>query len=171
MITLGSVAKAGKTGRPAMGAEDAERVRKGMTELLPRFAGVNAKLGRAIGISGQAVGQILNDRQAPSLSTAQKVAALLGVPWTTLVQGAPVPDMDETDPYPLRRELRLLSEFRGAPSEVRAFVLSIKNRTGDYARIDDWLAELRAAQRRYERGELEDLRPDEEFVEIEDKDG
>lgn len=75
-----------------------------------------------------------------------------------LIPPEPPPD----DPLPLRRELRSLSVWRDTDPQVRDYLLS--DRYGaDLGSIDQWLAELRNAERRVARGEkLQALRSGEE---------
>jgi len=58
------------------------------------------------------------------------------------------------EPYPLRGELCALSAFKSAPDAVQKYIRSIRLSSGDYARIEDWIDELRSAERRYARGEI-----------------
>jgi transcriptional regulator with XRE-family HTH domain len=158
-----------RTGRPSLSVDQAARVRAALEKLKrERFDDNQAQLAAAIGIKPPSLHAILQGHNAPSYQTVVRIAEVMGVDEKTLLGGTR-PE-EKADPYPLRRELASLSEFRAAPKVVQEEILNIRNRRGDYARIDDWLAELRAAVRRHERGEGDQLRPGEEVVEVPDPD-
>lgn len=69
-----------KVGRPTYLPDEAERVRAAAAKLLhERFDGVNAALGRELGITGQAVGKIVGGSGGPSTLTVERIAAMTGV--------------------------------------------------------------------------------------------
>lgn len=80
MLAAPNLSRMAKSGRPSLEDEEADRVRDGIRQLLPRFSGNLTALGRELGVSQPALTQILNGNNSPSLPTARRVAQLLQVP-------------------------------------------------------------------------------------------
>lgn len=124
-FTRGSpTVRAVNAGRPELPPAQAARVVAGMRRLRDERYPSNAALGKALGMSGSAVGQILGvgAKNRPSLTTAARVADLLGyADVAALLAGASPPDV--VDQYPERA--RALERLRGLlPPEVEAQVRS-----------------------------------------------
>lgn len=161
-----------KKKQPELDREEAQRVVDALFELLDsdQFKGKKAELGRALGIAGQALSQMLDDetrtigKNSPSLATAKAVARLKNVSWTALVSGSDAGAEEIVDMYAHRAELRRLGEFKRQPIEVKRYVCGLTNQTGDYPSIDGWLTEMRSARARFDRGEK--LTPVEDVDEV-----
>jgi transcriptional regulator with XRE-family HTH domain len=98
----------------------------------------------------------------PSGPLRTKLAAALGLSLEAIYgmpEPAPGRPDEERDPYPNRRALRASSHWREAEPEAQAYIAGISNLRGDYS-LDEWLEELRVANRKVRRGERLDLTTD-----------
>ncbi len=126
-------------GRPELTPAQTARVVEGMRRLLDGKFKSNAALGKALGITGSAVGQIVaaKPKNNPGRATASRVAALLGYgeDVDALLAGAPPPD--DADAYPARA--RALARLRGLLSpEVEAQVRSVVLHAQELTELD-WI--------------------------------
>lgn len=80
------------------------------------------------------------------------LARALGCSEQWILHGKSEALLPGADQYPNRAELRKLRAFQEAPAPVREYLLAIRNDGGDLT-IDEWLAELRAAERAHARGQ------------------
>jgi transcriptional regulator with XRE-family HTH domain len=84
-----------KRGRPSLEPEQAQRVLDALNELLRgKFGGNASALGRELTMSQSAVSQLVSGKNAPSFSTAERVAKVLGKSVLELLEGAPRPEVD-----------------------------------------------------------------------------
>ncbi len=126
-------------GRPELTPAQTARVIAGMRKLRETKFKSNAALGKALGITGSGVGQILaaTRKNNPGRGTAARVATLLGYgeDVDALLAGAPPPD--EEDAYPARA--RALLRLRGLLSpEVEAQVRSVVLHAQELTELD-WI--------------------------------
>jgi transcriptional regulator with XRE-family HTH domain len=150
---------------------------------------VATRIVRALEATGVSQGQVERDaklskgylsrlrkaaRGDVGVSTVVRIAHALGVRpcWLATGEGemmygprgeqsAIVRYVELDDPYPNRRELRLLREWEKAAEPVKSYLLDKRHYAGDLDSVDEWLIELRRAEKRHARGELSIRRGDE----------
>ena len=160
-----------------------ERVRETMQL---RDLGFN-ELGRRMGKPPGYISLLLSGHRSPRAHNVAALARALGVHLNWLVEGTGPRDLDDggdssgdfddgrfreidlRDPYPNRRQLKLLDVYRDAPPAVQTFLNDAHFFHGDKRTIEGWLQELAIAKRLHRAGLLVKMKP-EEMIDAEPRD-
>jgi transcriptional regulator with XRE-family HTH domain len=126
-------------------------------ELRTRRGFTQRDLAEAAGLTQGMVSRYEQGESEMEGGTIRAVARALGVSTDVLLGVAPLPTPEEeaaamADDYPNRRLLRLSSEFRSAPAQVKAWLIG-PNFGGDLS-LSEWIDEFRMAMRVHEAGRL-----------------
>ena len=158
--------------RPSPSSTLADRVRETMRL---RNIGVN-ELGRRMNRKPGYVSAMLSQNRSPRAQNLTALAQALGVHLAWLADGAGPRDMDtaggaagaanedwvraldRSDPFPNRRQLKLLDVYRSASTAVKGFLDDVRFFPSDRPTVEEWLRELALAAS-LERGGLLERRP------------
>lgn len=134
--------------------DEAKRVREGIQQLLLRDEFRLAKrpnyaaLGRALGLTGQALSQMLDGKNEPSVATAKVVATRLGIHWTQLLTGVSpsTTTVVYDERYPNRGQAIAAARALGFSEEAIERVRSIALSRPDDPSPREWMRKLEAAE-------------------------
>lgn len=171
----------GMHGTRALLIDEADRVRVRLAKLVDEHGGrkggqtaVSKMVTKRGRLAQQTISKIMNGGDV-GMHAAQIIAEIAHVTLDELLHGETngartvrVPE----DRIPLRAELQMLSAWREADDEVKKYLLDDRNVAafGGLEKIDDWLAELRRAERLHRLGQLNALRPGEHVEQVHDPD-
>ena len=156
---------------PSQPSTLADRVRETMRL---RNIGVNA-LGRRMNRKPGYVSALLSQNRSPRARNLTALAQALGVRLAWLVDGDGPRDvdpsgaetnasredwvrsLDRSDPFPNRRQLKLLDVYRSASTPARRFLDDAHFFPSDRPTVEEWLRELALAGALDRRGRLADI--------------
>ncbi len=154
---------AGKTGRPTLPKDQRERVRAVLEELRhEKFDDNQAALARALDIKPPSLFTIMQGTGAPALPTLEKIAELRGVDLDTLLGKTPKPSpaaptrfIEIDGRYPnLAKAVAMARIGEVREAAVERVASSLKDSEQDLP-VFEWLDEIRSAERKVRREELQ----------------